>query len=524
MGRASDTSRAPLLIALPHGVNVSGVTLWAVRLAGELARGGRRAALLLHPEPPGQRRLEVDPPKGVELIEPGLPSIESARGDLAPFIPHYRDAVRRLAGDAGAPVILSPNIHGDCYGVAAALCLTDPELVRVIGVQHADIEYDARVLAHYAPAIGRFVGVSGRIAETLRGRLGSRSADVAHLAHGVPIPARPAVREPLAGRPLRLLYTGRIEHAQKRVTALIALSGELTRRSIEHELTMVGDGPASAEIDAAIVGRGSIKRLHPMSPARLGTMLDRADVFVLASRYEGLSLSLLEAMAHGCVPVIARTESGATEAVDAGLAGEIADIAPGDDDAAAGRALADAVIRSLGRGQPAMSSAARAVATEWFNIERYAVRFSSLIDELAATDPRPWPADRPCAFSASDAAGSGSGSVPPDGAARLRAVLESLAGRRVLIHGTGQHTIQLAAVLAASPARIVGFADDDPAKAGTTLWGWPVVLARDAATSRATDVVISSWMHEGAIWDRRDIYERAGLAVHRVYQPGRFGP
>jgi hypothetical protein len=162
-----------------------------------------------------------------------------------------------------------------------------------------------------------------------------------------------------------------------------------------------------------------------------------------------------------------------------------------------------------------MSRAGRAAARERFDIARYAERFAAMLNELGAADPRAWPADRPVAFSAADSGGSGS--VPPQGARRLAAVLESLAGRSILVHGTGQHTVQLASVLAQSRARIVGFTDDDPAKAGTTLWGWPVWCPGDAAKTGASDVVISSWMHERAIWERRSVYTAHGLGVHRVY-------
>ena len=101
-------------------------------------------------------------------------------------------------------------------------------------------------------------------------------------------------------------------------------------------------------------------------------------------------------------------------------------------------------------------------------------------------------------------------------------LLESLAppGRAVVIHGAGQHTLQLAAVLAASPARIVAVADDDRQRQGQSLWGWPIIAPENAAKMGATDVVISSWMHQGAIWERRGVYEsqRPPLRVHRVYE------
>ena len=90
---------------------------------------------------------------------------------------------------------------------------------------------------------------------------------------------------------------------------------------------------------------------------------------------------------------------------------------------------------------------------------------------------------------------------------RLGALLE----RRVAIHGTGSHTRQLRPVLASTP-NVVAFLDDDPAKTGTELWGVPIVTPDRATSLGVTDVVISSWIHEDAIWARRGGLESAACA------------
>lgn len=514
-----------MLIALPQGLGVSGVNMWAVRLVNALAARGRAAGLIVHAEPPRFTPLDLalDPRIRVFRVPAAAPAIDECRGDLSGLLPHYRAAVQAMQRHTRAPLVLSPNLHGDCHGVGAALT-RDADIsarLRIVGWQHSDIEYDTRVLARYEPVIAGFVAVSERIERRLGGALGPRAADVRHIPYGVEVPGAPAARPPGAGRdrPLRLIYTGRLEHLQKRLLALPELSRVLAERGIPHELTIVGDGPAESELIAALRGAPSVTRLAPVGPDRVARLLDEHDAFVLPSRYEGLSVSMLEAMARGCVPIVARTESGAMEAIEPGATGMIAEATPEDDEPAAARALADAVglfVDAEARQPGRMSAAAWRTARERFSIDRHADRVLSLLEAVAASPARRWPDDRAPAFSARQGA-EGSGSMPADGPRRMAELLQRLAGRRVIIHGTGQHTLQLEAVIRGSPADIVAFADDDRGKHGTRLWGLPVIAPRDAAATGATDAVISSWMHQDAVWARREVYERAGVVTHRMY-------
>lgn len=510
---------SPLLIALPQGFGVSGVNLWAVRLAEAVTRRGRRAALLLHREPAGHARLPMDVDPAVERIDlADTPPLERAAGDLSPWVDRYRDAVRRLADDAGAPVILSPNLLGDCYGIAAALCRSIPESLRVVGWHHSAIDYNDRVLAHYEPVIAKFVGVSDDIVDRLRVAVPGRRADIVNIAYGVPVPAYILPRAPLAGRAVRLLYVGRINHEQKRVLAFAEFARELTRRGVEHELVIIGDGPASRRLDGAIAGMPAVHRLPPVPPATINRWLDRSDALLLASRYEGLSVSMLEAMARGCVPIVTRVASGVTQAIDEGVNGELADPCADDHEAGVGRALADAVERFLARPAGALSRAAWRTARDRFSIDRHADAVEAMLDEVGGGTPRAWPADCPEAFTARGDGDGGSGSVPADGARRLASVLDRLGGRRIVVHGTGEHTRQLAGVLNAAGVTVVAFADDDRQRHGTRLWERPIIAPRDVGGTGATDVVISSWINQRVIWQRRAVYERQGLTVHTLYE------
>lgn len=580
--RRDDGGRSlpPLLIGLPDGINVSGVTMWAVRLANALVERGGEAGLVVHPEPRGQGRvgLKIDP--RVRRFSCGERFGDG--GNLSRVVGVYEGAVRELAREGG-PVVVSPNLHGDCYGVAARLTqLCD---VRIVGWQHSDNEYDARVLAHYADVVARFVGVSDAIVGLLRERLrgvGGAAAGVeggmeggveegidtrlgeachprvVNIPYGVVVPGEcPARRR---SGVLRLVYTGRMEHRQKRVTALVFMSGELRRRGVAHTLTLIGDGPAAGEVDRMIEGCPEIRRLAPLGPLSVAAMLEEHDALVLPSRFEGLSVSVLEAMARGCVPIVARTRSGAGLAVgeerDTGDAepspgpwnasGIVVDVSEEAEEEEVGVAMAAVVERFTGMDREGMSHRAWERARACFSMEGHVEKVERVLREVVAEPARVWGRERAWAFSGEAVGGRpvaeverkatweaaergvvdpslelgarvGSGSVPADGAARMKALLESLAGRAIVIHGTGEHTRQLKDVIVNAPVRIVAFADDDRGKHGTRLWDWPVISPREAGRRGATDVVISSWMHQEAVWGRRGVYEGMGLRVWRVY-------
>ncbi|MFZ4575352.1 MAG: nucleoside-diphosphate sugar epimerase/dehydratase, partial [Phycisphaerales bacterium] len=109
------------------------------------------------------------------------------------------------------------------------------------------------------------------------------------------------------------------------------------------------------------------------------------------------------------------------------------------------------------------------------------------------------------------------GTVPHDGAERLRRTLAGLVGRRVLLYGVGRHTTELMPVVEATEADVIGFVDDDAGRFGGAFEHKPVVAPTEAASTGASDVVISSWLHEEDMWRRREVFERAGLRVHRLY-------
>ena len=107
-----------------------------------------------------------------------------------------------------------------------------------------------------------------------------------------------------------------------------------------------------------------------------------ADLFVLASLWEGLSIALLEAMASG-KPIVATAVSGTTQVMTHGETGLI--IPPGD-----ARALADAISQLLSDpllGQT-MAQAARKHVEIYFSAQKQADEYLALYHFLLQREVR----------------------------------------------------------------------------------------------------------------------------------------
>ena len=510
-----------MLIALPHGLGVSGVASWALRLAQHLGARGWPVRILAGSTPKGHRPLPGAFGGGVDVVQ--VPP--AAERDHRAYVAFCRDQAR-AAGTPDRPVVFSPNLTSGSYAAAAAIATLEPELVRIVGWQHSDTAFDRSLLAYHEPMLHRLIAVSARIAGVLREAAPTRAMDVMEIPYGVEITPEADRPRFTLGEPIRLVYTGRIEHEQKRVGVLCELAKRLASAGVPHRLTLVGDGPAAAEVDIALASFPHANRLPPMGPEGVRSLLSESHLLVLPSHYEGLSVSMLEAMASGVAPVVTRVRSGATQAVEDGRTGVL--INPEGSDADVADRFA-AVVGSLATDPErveSLRSGAAARARSSYALSIHTSRVAGLFESVCRDKPRPWPADRACSYdAASSSKGGAGGSVPSDADERTERTLRDIVIRsggsaKVAVLGAGRHTLAVAGVLAQTPATIVCVVDDNPAAHGKTLWGWPVVSADDAVAMGVTDVVISSWLHVGALWDGRERFTARGVRVHRLYGRG----
>lgn len=115
------------------------------------------------------------------------------------------------------------------------------------------------------------------------------------------LPAPPAPGTPV------LLFAARLA-PQKRPQLLVSILGELAARGTVFHAVVAGDGPQGAWLRRAVSrGRlaGRVTLLGAVAPGDMARLYAAADLFLLPSAFEGVALTLFEAMAMGVPPVAA---------------------------------------------------------------------------------------------------------------------------------------------------------------------------------------------------------------------------
>lgn len=136
-----------------------------------------------------------------------------------------------------------------------------------------------------------------------------------HLRASARTPAPRTVARAAAAGPMHLVTVGSLAQMYKGVDVLLEAIRLGVGRGIDFRLLIVGDGRHRPELEERARSLGIAERVRfvgRVAAADLVAHLDAADVFVLASRSEGLPHAIIEAMARG-LPSIGSTAGGIPE-------------------------------------------------------------------------------------------------------------------------------------------------------------------------------------------------------------------
>jgi colanic acid/amylovoran biosynthesis glycosyltransferase len=195
-----------------------------------------------------------------------------------------------------------------------------------------------------------------------------------HVVHCGIEPARFPGAEPIREGPTHLVSVGRLAE-QKGHHLLIDAFAMVAAARPHLTLTLVGDGPMRAEIEARIRARGLDARATItgwVDEARVQAEIARAQALVMPSFAEGLPMVIMEAMAAGR-PVIATYVAGIPELVREGQTGWLV---PAGDTVALAEAL-ELLCEAPRDTLVAMGAASRSRALERHNVDLEAARLAA---------------------------------------------------------------------------------------------------------------------------------------------------
>ncbi|MBW8010819.1 MAG: glycosyltransferase family 4 protein [Chloroflexi bacterium] len=192
-----------------------------------------------------------------------------------------------------------------------------PEEVIIVGTLHNNDQHQH----NYVSALGKYwnavVAVSGEIAKQVVAHNPGLEDRVVTIPNGVMIPSNLPLRARKENAPLRIVYAGRLVQHQKRIHDLPKIVSALVERGVPLELTIIGGDPPQLLLDESseYTKQKKVRFTGALPNSEVIEIFSKSDAFILTSEFEGLPLSLLEAMGQGCVPVVTDIPSGIPEVV-----------------------------------------------------------------------------------------------------------------------------------------------------------------------------------------------------------------
>ena len=378
----------PLVVHVMHRFDVGGLENGVVNLINRMPRQAYRHAILaLTDVTDFRRRIVRDDVEFISLHKPPghlfklYPRLYRLFRKLRPAIVHSRNLaaleVTVPAWAAGVPV----RIHGE-HG-------------RDVGDLDGSNRKYQWVRRAYSPFVSHFIALSRDLEHYLTGPVGIPQDKISQFYNGVDAERFhvaedvPAIVDCPFRRPAHWLIgtVGRMQAVKDQTLLARAFVRALARAPAlksSLRLVMVGEGPLRAEarriLDAA--GVADLAWL-PGERDDVPDILRGLDCFVLPSLAEGVSNTILEAMATG-LPVIATRVGGNPELVAAGGTGWL--VPPADDEA-----MATAIIEAAREPDQtrAFGRAGRAEVERRFSLAAMVSAYQGLYDRLLFGTSRP---------------------------------------------------------------------------------------------------------------------------------------
>lgn len=226
----------------------------------------------------------------------------------------------RKAFEADRPDIIHTHLESVSLHVALGLWGKRVKLVQTL--HNVKVLFPALFRTVFRARFDAFVAISDKVGVALR-QAGIPSRKITRIYNGIAPITPPADALPRQWPPKRCIAVGRLT-PQKNHALLVDAFALLKEQIPEEQLPTVdiyGDGPLRDELHAQINALGlsrwiNLKGVH----ADIPSLLFHYDLYLMTSSWEGLSLSLIEAL-HAGIPILATCAGSNNEIVAHGETG-----------------------------------------------------------------------------------------------------------------------------------------------------------------------------------------------------------
>ena len=255
--------------------------------------------------------------------------------------------------------------------------------IPTVMVLHNDNKYHYDLVKKYAANndesdVSSVVCVSNLI-QQISQQTAPQHKSIKYIPIGAPVTSE--VAELSADDELKVVYAGRIDEKQKRISDVANAFCKAAKEVPGTSYTIYGDGPAVSIVQEILNTTGKdlpVKFEGKLKSTEVQAHLLQNQVFVLLSEFEGLPITLMEAMSCGLVSICTNMRSGISDLITNNVEGILIDDRE-DEFVAAIKKLKD---------NPAlwkeMSQAARQKIVTSYSIETCSNQWIALLQELSA--------------------------------------------------------------------------------------------------------------------------------------------
>ncbi|HTI89490.1 MAG TPA: glycosyltransferase family 4 protein [Puia sp.] len=136
---------------------------------------------------------------------------------------------------------------------------------------------------------------------------------VFYIPYGVELPRKELTKSRSDGR-LRLVFLGRWV-ASKGVLLLKQIDLALKTAKINAEWTILGAGPSEPELKQQWENSDNVQFITAKDTAEVYQILEKQDILVFPSKFEGTPVAIMEAMSRGVVPIVTDLPGGTRDMV-----------------------------------------------------------------------------------------------------------------------------------------------------------------------------------------------------------------